>query len=46
MGGVDIAREERIKKAEVCVELMWTLFKSNGLMKALNRKGEVGEVAM
>jgi hypothetical protein len=46
MGGVDIAREERLKKSDVCVDAFFNIFKSNGMQKALKRKGEVGELAL
>jgi hypothetical protein len=45
-GGVDLAREERIKKCDACVEQFHTFLKSKGFQKALKRKGEVAEIAM
>mmetsp|Transcript_41859 Transcript_41859/g.40200 ORF Transcript_41859/g.40200 Transcript_41859/m.40200 type:complete len:181 (+) Transcript_41859:1398-1940(+) len=45
-GGVDLAREERLKKCEACVEQFYNFFKSKGFQKALKRKGEVAEIAM
>jgi len=45
-GGVDLAREERIKKCDVCIENLHNIYKSKGFQKALKRKAEVAEVAM
>ena len=46
MGGVDLAREDRQRKADACTLLLLNFFKAPALQKALKRKGEVGEVAM
>jgi hypothetical protein len=45
-GGVDLAREERIKKCDACIEQFHNLLKSKGFQKALKRKGEVSDIAM
>ena len=45
-GGVDLAREERIKKCDACIDQFLNFFKSKGFQKSLKRKGEVAEVAM
>ena len=45
-GGVDLAREERVKKVDVCIDHFMTLYKSKGFQKSLKRSGEVQEVAM
>ncbi len=43
--GVDLAREDRVKKCEQCVE-QFRLFKNcKGFKKALNRQGKVQEVS-
>jgi len=43
--GVDLAREDRLKKCDACIE-QFKLFKGcRGFKKALNREGEVGEVS-
>lgn len=41
-----MAREERIKKVDVCVDYMFNFNNSKGFQKALKRTGEVQEVAM
>lgn len=45
-GGVDLAREERVKKVDVCIDHFMSLYKSKGFQKALKRTGEVQEVSM
>jgi hypothetical protein len=45
-GGVDLAREERIKKVDACADCLLNFFNSKGFQKALKRSGEVQEVAM
>jgi hypothetical protein len=37
--GVDLAREDRIKKCDVCIEKFFEFSKSKGLGKAMNRDG-------
>lgn len=44
--GVDLAREERIKKCDMCIDQFFVFYKSKGFQKALKRKGEVSEIAM
>jgi hypothetical protein len=43
--GVDLAREERIKKCDACIDKFFEFSKSKGLQKALNRDGRVRECA-
>jgi len=45
-GGVDLAREERLKKCDACVEQFYNFFKSKGFLKAQKRKGDVAELSM
>ena len=45
-GGVDLAREERIKKVDACIDHFQSFFKSKGFQKAIKRQGDVQEVAM
>ena len=45
-GGVDLAREERIKKVDVCADYLLNFYNSKGFQKALKRSGEVQEIAM
>jgi hypothetical protein len=40
-GGVDLAREERLKKVDLCIDHFMALYKSKGFQKALKRTGEV-----
>lgn len=40
-GGVDLAREERIKKVDQCIDHFMSLYKSKGFQKSLKRSGEV-----
>jgi hypothetical protein len=45
-GGVDLAREERVKKCEACIDQFLNFFKSKGFQKALKRPNkEVAEIA-
>lgn len=44
-GGVDLAREERIKKVDICIESLLNFSKTKGLEKALNRGDDVQEIA-
>ena len=41
VGGVDLAREERIKKVDACIDHFMTLYKSKGFQKCLKRQGDV-----
>lgn len=45
-GGVDLAREERIKKVESCIDHFMAVYKSKGFQKSLKRAGEVQEISM
>ena len=45
VGGVDLAREERIKKVDGCIDHFMTLYKSKGFQKCLKRQGEVQELS-
>lgn len=45
MGGVDLAREDRIQKCEAVIEEFFKLSKSRSYMKALGREGEIKEIA-
>lgn len=44
-GGVDLAREERVKKVDTCIDFFMNLYKSKGFQKSLKRAGEVQDVA-
>ena len=44
-GGVDLAREERVKKVDTCIDNFMTLYKSKGFQKSIKRSGQVLEVA-
>lgn len=44
-GGVDLSREERIKKVDLCIDHFMSVYKSKGFQKALKRSGEVLEVS-
>lgn len=44
-GGVDLSREERIKKVDLCIDHFMGLYKSKGFQKSLKRSGEVQEIA-
>lgn len=43
--GVDLAREERLRKADTCIERFVQFGRSKGFMKALKNKGEVLDIA-
>lgn len=43
--GVDLAREERLRKADACIEKFVQFGRSKGFTKALKNKGEVLEIA-
>ncbi len=43
--GVDLAREDRIKKCDACIEQFQKFMQSKGFQKALKRKGEIMELA-
>jgi len=45
MGGVDLAREDRLQKCESVIEAFFQLSKSRSFMKALGRDGEIKQVA-
>lgn len=44
--GVDLAREERLKKVDTCIEHFMNFYKSKGFQKSLKREGEVQEIGM
>ena len=44
-GGVDLSREDRIKKIDLCIDNFMSLYKSKGFQKSLKRQGEVQEVS-
>ena len=46
MGGVDLAREDRIRKCDEVVETFYQLSKSKSFLKTLKRGGEVSEIAV
>lgn len=46
MGGVDLAREDRLQKCEAVIEAYWEMSKSKSFLKSLQRQGEVKEVAV
>jgi hypothetical protein len=43
--GVDLAREERLRKADLCIERFVQFGRSKGFMKALKNKDAVLEIA-
>lgn len=45
-GGVDLAREDRVKKVDSCIDHFMTLYKSKGFQKSMKRTGEVAEISM
>ena len=45
MGGVDLAREDRIQKCDGVVEAFYCLSKSRSFNKSTERGGEVSEIA-
>ena len=46
MGGVDLAREDRIQKCDAVIEAYWEMSKSKSYLKTLQRSGEVKDVAV
>ena len=46
MGGVDLAREDRLAKVEAVIEAYWELSKSKSFLKSLQRQGEVKDLAL
>ena len=44
-GGVDLAREERLQKVDMCINEFMNVYKSRGFHKSLKRQGEVIEIA-
>ena len=46
MGGVDLAREERIAKCDGVIECFFTLSKSRSFLKSTERGGEISEIAI
>ena len=42
--GVDLAREERLKKVDTCIENFKNFYKCKGFQKSLQREGEVQEI--
>lgn len=42
---MDLAREERVKKVDTCINVCMNLYKSKGFQKSLKRAGEVQEIA-
>lgn len=45
MGGVDLAREDRLLKIDAVIEAFFQLSKSKSFVKTQKREGEVGELA-
>ena len=45
MGGVDLAREDRVRNCDNVIETFFQLSKSRSYMKALSRDGEIKEIA-
>jgi len=45
MGGVDLAREDRIAKCDAVIEAFYQLSKAHSFLKTMKREGEVQEVA-
>ena len=46
MGGVDLAREDRIAKADAVIEAFFQLSKSRSFSKSTERGGEITEIAI
>jgi len=44
-GGIDLAREERLAKADLCVEAFHNLSKSKSFLKTIKRGGEITEIS-
>jgi len=40
-GGVDLAREERLKKVDACIDQFMNFFNSKGFQKSIKRGGTV-----
>jgi hypothetical protein len=45
IGGIDLAREERLAKADLCVDAFYNLSKSKSFVKTLKRGGEITEIS-
>jgi len=45
MGGVDLAREDRIGKCDAVIEAFFQLSKQKSFLKTMKRGGEISEVA-
>jgi hypothetical protein len=43
IGGIDLAREDRLEKADLCVEAFYNLSKSKSFLKTLKRGGDISE---
>ena len=46
MGGVDLAREDRLQKCEGVIDAFFQLSKSRGFLKSAERGGEISEIAI
>ena len=46
MGGVDLAREERLQKCEQVIDGFFEISKSKSFLKSMARPGEVKDIAM
>ena len=46
MGGVDLAREDRIQKCDAVVEAFYEMSKSKSFQKTMSRGGEIKDVAL
>jgi len=46
MGGVDLAREDRLQKCEGVIEAFFQLSKSRSFLKSTERGGEISEIAI
>jgi hypothetical protein len=44
-GGVDLAREDRIAKCDLCIEAFYQLSLSKSLTKCIKREGEISDIA-
>jgi len=44
-GGVDLAREDRLAKAELCIDAFNNMSKSKSFIKTLKRGGEITEIS-
>jgi hypothetical protein len=45
MGGVDLAREDRVRNADNVIECYFQLSKSRSYLKSMGREGEIKEIA-